>query len=120
MEVSLSWALKGGGKILGKGPQAGGLRGHCSPVCVAEQPGRGGAGKRGGFGDRGVLGCLSPPTYQLYKARLMEPPLQIRADTAQGGPATEQVILTRAAIECSWDAKHWNSSPISHKYLASG
>lgn len=59
MEVSLSWALKGGGKILGKGPQAGGLRGHCSPVCVAEQPGRGGAGKRGGFGDRGVLGCLS-------------------------------------------------------------
>lgn len=74
-EVSLSWAWKGGGKeMLGKGLQAGGLRGHCSPVCVAEQPGWSGAGKRGGFGDHGVLGCLSPPTYQLYKARLVEPP----------------------------------------------
>ena len=89
MEVSLSWALKGGRKeMLGNGPQAGGLRGHRSPVCVAKQPGWGGAGKRGGFGDHGVLGCLSPPTYQLYKASLMEPPLQIRADKAQGGPAT--------------------------------
>ena len=89
MEVSLSWALKGGRKeMLGKGPQAGGLRGHRSPVCLAKQPGWGGAGKRGGFGDHGVQGCLSPPTYQLYKARLMEPPLQIRADKAQGGPAT--------------------------------
>lgn len=74
-EVSLSWAWKGGGKeMLGKGLQAGGLRGHCSPVCVAEQPGWSRAGKRGGFGDHGILGCLSPTTYQLYKARLVEPP----------------------------------------------
>ena len=74
-EVSLSWAWKGGGKeMLGKGLQAGGLHGHCSPVCVAEQPGWSRAGKRGGFGDHGILGCLSPTTYQLYKARLVEPP----------------------------------------------
>lgn len=74
-EVSLSWARKGGRKeMLGKGLQARGLLGHRSPVCVVEQPGWDRAGKREGFGDHGILGCLSPTAYQLYKARLVEPP----------------------------------------------
>lgn len=60
--------------MLGKGLQAGGLYGHHSPACVVEQPGWGRAGKRGGFRDHGILDCLSPPTYQLYKARLVGPP----------------------------------------------
>lgn len=121
MEVSLSWALKGAGRSWGKDRGAGGLRGHCSPVCVAEQPGRGGGKERGGF--RGTAASRLPltPYISTLQSQALEPPLQIRADTAPGRPSSRASNTnSRAAIECSWDASTGIARPISLSLRSGG